>query len=293
MTFMRTSGGINAQKKFHKVDMTFHIEGKNVNDKPGIKTSDLCDYKYYKAILDHYLPEHRIKIKVLGCCRSVLDYHSIIKQKKLKNDIVIIDRDYNGIISSRINDYGVIYTYGYSWENDFWTEVLSTHVIAMLTAGNNDSVDRYLKSIKRAAKRISLLSKINICSKSHGLTLFNIAKKGGSKGVALNFNNNFVLPSREFSRLTSAVKKSHQKESIISIYNKIKTIDNRLIQGHFFEYLACGLIVNCVKLHSNVSKDIDFEALKNIALYVFSSNPKLWLDEDTYKHYENSLSILN
>ncbi|WP_147200719.1 DUF4435 domain-containing protein [Pantoea sp. CCBC3-3-1] len=198
MTFMRTSGGINAQKKFHRVDITFHIEGKNVQNTPGFKTTDLCDYKYYKALLEHYLPERKVKIKVLGCCKNVLDYYELIESKKLKNNLVIVDRDYNGIISSRINDRNVIYTYGYSWENDFWSDVVSTHVITMLTAGNKDSTNRYIKLIKRAIRRIATLSKINICSKSHDLTLFKIAKKGGSLGVALNFNNNFILSQKEF-----------------------------------------------------------------------------------------------
>lgn len=293
MSFMRTSGGINAQRKFHRVDLTFHIEGKNIKTTPGFKVTDLCDYKYYKALLEHFLPNRKIKIQVLGCCSDVLEYNNIIVRDNLENNLAIVDRDFNGIIKSRLNDKGVIYTHGYSWENDFWSENICCHIIAMLTAGSVESVKKFSKSINRCMRRLAILNKINICFKSHGVILFKIAKKGGKRGIALNFNSNFILSRKEFSRLILAAKTSPHKSSASEIYNKINCEESRLVQGHFFEHLVCGLIVSSTKAHSSVKGDIDSEAIKNLALFTFSNTPKLWLKDDVYSHYENSLSNLS
>ncbi len=68
----------------------------------------------------------------------------------------------------------------------------------MLTAGNKDSTNRYIKLIKRAIRRIATLSKINICSKSHDLTLFKIAKKGGSLVLHSILTIIYTIPKRIF-----------------------------------------------------------------------------------------------
>jgi len=292
MTFMRTPGGLNSQRKFHRVEFTFHIEGKNMKATPGFKFTDLCDYKYYKSLLEHFLPEKKIKIKVLGCCNDVLEYNKVIEREGLKNNFSIVDRDYNGLLKSRINDKGVIYTYGYSWENDFWSKTLCCHLVAMLSAGSSRSIESFCTSIKRSVRRISILNKINIAFKSQDLILFKIGKKGGKRGVALNFHSKFILLKSEFSRLTAKAKTSSHKSNAAEIFREINCEDCRLIQGHFFEYLVCNLIVKSTKAHSNVNGDIDFEAIKNIALHVFSDNPKLWLEQKVYNHYSNVFSAI-
>jgi len=293
MTFMRTPGGLNSQRKFHRVELTFHIEGKNMKATPDFKVTELCDYLYYKSLLEHFLPGKKIKIKVLGCCNDVLEYNAVIEREKLKNNFSIVDRDFNGLLKSRINDKGIIYTYGYSWENDFWSKTLCCYIVGMLSAGSSKSIEKFCTSLKRGIRRISILNKINIAFKSQDLVLFKIAKKGGKRGIALNFHSSFILLKSEFSRLTANAKISAHKSNAAEIFREINCEECRLIQGHFFEYLVCNLIVTSTKSHSRVNGDIDFEAIKNIGLHVFSDNPKLWLERKVYDHYNDILSEIN
>jgi len=290
MTLMRTPAGMNAQRKFHRADTIFHIEGKNLPNTPGFNIEDLCDYKYYKSLLEHYLPQRKIKIKVLGCCNDVLKRHKVIVENKLSNNHVIVDKDYNGLLSSRVNDKGVIYTSGYSWENDFWSENICLHLISMLTAGDLKATQRFSKVFRRCIRRVAILNKINLCFKSHGIILFKINKKGGKRGIALNFSSDFILLSQEFFRLIKQARNCACIQSVSELYKNINANPANLIQGHFFEYLVCNLIVSSAKNHSLITKDVDFEAIKNIALYVFSDNPKLWFEPAVYRHYQTELS---
>lgn len=187
----RTSGGLKSQKLLYDSDIIFYIEGKKENKNEGdVKTYDEI---YYEMLSQHFLPGRKVKIKVAGSCNDVIDiHHDVVKANDLST-ICFIDRDYHGVNFSRIRDFRLVKTYGYSWENDFWTFNLSVEIIKMFTLSSQACVNEFNVIIRNATKRLFYLHSLNIASSYYGLRLFKLGAKG--EGMALVSNPLVLMAS--------------------------------------------------------------------------------------------------
>lgn len=73
---------------------------------------------FWSKIFEKFLPEKKVHIVARGGKPALESLAKQIIDKDISNTIVAMDADYDELLNDKIKDPRVLYTYGYSWEND-------------------------------------------------------------------------------------------------------------------------------------------------------------------------------
>ncbi|MEN4766326.1 DUF4435 domain-containing protein [Pantoea agglomerans] len=283
--FTRTSGGLNAQAFFYNSDYIVYIEGKDKESH-----GETFDEKFYQTMLQNFLPHRKITIKVAGSCSDILTVHSKVKKEGITNTFCFIDRDYSGIKFNYIPDYRLIQTYGYSWENDFWSEKLCCFVIGCFTNHSKAASEDFSSKARLGLKRISFLHRVNISYSFFGGKIFTLGSKGGFDGITYDAKSKFLISKDEMIRILTPLK-AHPDYSGIAMYCKtiIQPLE-RVIQGHYLEYVTLRSIRDVVKTHSPGNTTAPENTIKNISFSHFMLKPLNYLSSDASTYYQSKLA---
>ncbi len=119
MTFRRTAAGRSSFHAFLGVDFLVYTEGGEFDvDKKEYTCS--IDAVFWKGFFSRFLPGFTYKIKPMGSKINLLPHANDVASLKITNTIVAMDRDHDHHRMCLIKHPCVLYTYGYSWENDAW-----------------------------------------------------------------------------------------------------------------------------------------------------------------------------
>lgn len=164
--FTRSNAGISNSATFFKADFIVYTEG-GASKKPeesSEKNDDqevvwAIDSIFWRAIFKKFKPNIRVKIKSLGSKENVRPYAEKIAENSINNTIATFDRDYSVYKNEKIIHPRILYTHGYSWENDACRPELlifalnSIHPNGVIPVKDaNEIANRYnifLKSINR------------------------------------------------------------------------------------------------------------------------------------------------
>jgi len=283
--FSRTSGGLNAQGVFYGAEIIVYIEGKNVS------SDFVYDKVYYEALFKTMALGLNVKIKVLGNCLDVMSMYYKVLEGGVTNTLSIVDRDYDGILRSKIKDARLIYTYGYSWENDFWTDSLCSQVIGLLTVNKHYALSEYFKISSFAKRRLSFAHAANISANYSGESLFTLGKKGGDDGISMGGKGSFIINKVELSKIVRKIKHSPNKKEIIENISSIKNTPEKLIQGHYWEHLTLHVINLITKKYTLNKLAVPHGTIKNIAFNQFASEAESFLSPETKAHYHAAIHV--
>lgn len=122
-SFSRTNSGLSNLSLFCQSDLIAYTEGgsksyslEEVFDGKYSKSS--IDIKFWTCIFDALGCSKKITFRAIGSKNSGKQLTDKIVSGSIKNSIIIKDRDLDDFLNSIINHPNVIYTKGYSWEND-------------------------------------------------------------------------------------------------------------------------------------------------------------------------------
>lgn len=119
MTFTRTNSGLSNSAKFHGVDYLIYAEGGEYDVE--LKCSKWAiDTVFWGSIFSRYLPDLKYKFRAMGSKENIVPIAEKLSGAQISNAIVVMDRDHDSYRDCMIKHPCVIYTYGYSWENDAW-----------------------------------------------------------------------------------------------------------------------------------------------------------------------------
>jgi len=104
---------------FAGVDFIVYTEGGEFDDNKKEYTCSI-DAIFWKGFFSRFLPGFTYKVRPLGSKVNLLPHAKDIADLKVTNVIVAMDRDHDHHRMRLINHPLVVYTYGYSWENDAW-----------------------------------------------------------------------------------------------------------------------------------------------------------------------------
>ncbi len=192
--FTRTDRGESNKHLFCNKDFIVYVEGesKNKGEKEYSENSD--DIRYWKPLFEHYLPEHTFKFQAFGSKKAVKDYANKIQSGAIQNVIAVMDRDYDHLKKEIIDHNNVIYSYGYSWENDICNEESISEAIIDIVGAcptHGDKVYRYIKmcfdNFKKDSKNIveyNCWASINCPESVIDLKKYIDANSGGIKSCA-------------------------------------------------------------------------------------------------------------
>lgn len=287
--FMRTPSGLRNLAKFHSADITVYIEGRCLPD--GHKSGDIITYDelYYQAILSTINDKVSYKIKTVGCKKSVLEYSKNIKENNIKNCFSIIDSDWEGVLTSWLPDSRLIHTYGYSWENEFWTADLIVRTLRELMPSIRDVDEENVKNmVSRAAYRLARVSKIDCITKLHGIKFIPSSKK--SAGVDIQPLIYFLAPAEEIRKFNQRVNSIRKEINKCSVSHDVRTaIEHRpaekVIRGHLWEFSSICILSYFYKLFSG-EKSISKYVVKATAHNVFARTVRRFLTPVVVEYYQ-------
>lgn len=133
--FTRTDSGINNMHIFKNVDFVIYTEGTDQDLESGLAKHSQ-DIAYWKRVFKKYDVDMRFKFKCAGSKPNVISIAERISKNEISNTIAIMDSDHDRHRRKNINCPFVLYTYGYSWENDVWTPKLILSLVEDHFGGN-------------------------------------------------------------------------------------------------------------------------------------------------------------
>lgn len=287
----RTPNGLFAEATVRDVSFIFHIEGKGQSN----DITKLPDYIFYNSIISNFF-DGNYEIKVEG---SKTTLKSLVENLSSLSDgdshIIFMDRDHDEMLPNGFieNDF-VFYTFGYSFENDFWTSKVLKRILSSLLA-ENPKIDDFIKNWKELERKISFIHKFNLLSKVNGQQIF---KFGGLCGVIFNYTNgSFVIDSSCTSRFKNSwdafgVRSTSQTRTVNRLLRtEFYSHPGYLIQGHAYEFYALEAIHqfnDACQIFEQTAKS--FSIYKNIAFAHFREAPRTFMSTSAIQYYERIFS---
>lgn len=285
MNFTRTRSGLRNFGRFFGADLTLYVEGRVLTDSP-IEDHTRPDTKFYDALCSEYLAGRKVKVKLTGNRKSALAYHAKIIDSAIPNSLVIVDRDYDGLISSHLNKPKLILTYGYSWENDFWTEPLLLHTLNISTASDAHAINLAAIKLRRTIRRLAKLSALNAAAHTDGASIF--TGKKSSKGVNIDAASDFPISRAEYRRISNGIPVMCQVMK--DVHRAALRLSPRgIIQGHLLEYVSLFLL-SYIYTHSTSTVLRNNTILVNIALSLFADNPGAYISAEADQYYKREFA---
>lgn len=284
MSFTRSASGIKNYSKFYGKYFMFYIEGKKAS------ASKTRDELFYEKLLETVLGHQSFKIKTVGNKIDVLDYWEKIRQQNSSNSVAIIDRDLDGINCSIIESKNLIYTLGYSWENDFWGEEIVKKIVSELTIADLNAQSEAQNRLHLMAKRLSKISALDIGAQFNSTSL--ITKNKSSCGIGFNEREPSLIPKKEYRRVLN--KLVHKKLTDCQQTRKIigyaiSSPNHRSIQGHLWENACINLICTVYKKYAG-AKSAPHGIITNLAMSKINSKPEKYISTEVLDHFKKSIS---
>lgn len=117
MTPLRTPAGLSNEYLFHNSEAVVYVEG-GASSKTADPTAS-TDVLFWRGLFDTFAVGHRFHFKPRCGKQTLLALADGIVDGTLTAVIVCMDRDHDHVLGLR-QASRILYTRGYSWENDVW-----------------------------------------------------------------------------------------------------------------------------------------------------------------------------
>ena len=162
MSFVRTDSGLSNLHLFEGADAVVYLEGgarlSSEEIEKGNFSASSDDIRFWQEIFDHFRPDKRIAFKSIGSKTAVLKIAEKIEAGSVSSVIAVMDRDFDHLQSKVISHPNVLYTHGYSWENDCWQELAVQSAATSLcgTSKNSSQGAAIAQDVSLLYKKISV-----------------------------------------------------------------------------------------------------------------------------------------
>jgi hypothetical protein len=136
-SFHRTASGLSNLALFLRVEAIVFTEGGDRNltieeVMAGASNESTHDVMFWQVIFDAFAPNRRVQFRSIGSKPTLLSIARMIIANKVTRTVVALDRDFDHANKILLVHPNVVYTRGYSWENDVWTPEIIAKVVARL-----------------------------------------------------------------------------------------------------------------------------------------------------------------
>lgn len=129
MNVTRTPAGISNEHLFHKSEAVVYVEGgKSFKGSVPAASTDLL---FWRSLFDLFAVGHCLHFKPRCGKQELLPIADGIANGSLTAVVVCMDRDHDHVRGLRQHPR-VLYTFGYSWENDVWSAEVIEEAFYML-----------------------------------------------------------------------------------------------------------------------------------------------------------------
>jgi hypothetical protein len=269
--FKRSKSGLGNQYLFYKVDLVVFLEGGKISYNidevyQGKYNSVSNDIIFWSNIFKCFMAGTKIKFK------TIKEIATIIISGALKTVMVAMDNDFDEILNKQFKHSNILYTCGYSWENDLWNEIVIKDVIEELSAEKilSDDIEinflKFLKTIK--------IGVIADCYLFHKNSSFFQRSKGYMSCINCESSD---LPHVKNVVIEKNIKKTNLNKSTLYSFGRRKAIDPRKhCYGHLYADYCYQLIMHYLK------NKLDLPGIKKELIY------RMGLKKYFDNHFEKS-----
>lgn len=117
MTFLRTTRGLSNAALFYRADKVVYVEGGNQSNESTVS----LDQAFWARVFSTFRPDLAVRVLSRGGKLELRSIAERVQSGEVSNVIVAMDRDLDPELGLTIDHPCVLYTNGYSWESDAWT----------------------------------------------------------------------------------------------------------------------------------------------------------------------------
>ena len=259
MSFTRTSSGLGNQFMFYNVDAIVFTEGGDSswtiedvrNNEFNEKSLDIL---FWKKLFDQFRSELDIKFKAVGSKSTVKSIALEIQTNNLTTVIAAMDSEFDQLHGACIDHPNILYTHGYSWENDVWSQDV---VISLLQNISSEDIDKEIIDNCMSSFEDAILEGVYADAHLFGLDDSFLPRKGHLKCIDCKANQSPKVISEFIDQLF--INKGLEREQIreYGISNNIK------VQKNCYGHLLNDFIYHLIRYYSTyiliqlVSKSIE------------------------------------
>lgn len=258
MTFTRTNLGLSNLYLFFKVDAVVFVEGGQSISRDDVEkgnyTSSSSDIRFWQALFNIYRPKETYQFRAIGSKENVKSIANKINNGELTHVIATMDRDLDHINNRIIVSKNVIYTYGYSWENDCWC--LNTILLAYCSLSGcckNQLKEQRLfleKSLKDFSESLRRMVYIDMILSQHNSSLFDRDKH--LRYISEDTNGCPKINITELKKSIGIVRNNHPRPITKKTNFNLDVINDCF--GHLFADFSYKLLTYLLRLNRNLPK---------------------------------------
>lgn len=184
MTLRRTASGLASLHLFFRVDCVVYCEGGEQLSETqifaGHGDEDTLDAYFWRSIADYLQASRTYHFKSVGNKAMLKTIAHDVDRIGIHSVIVCMDRDYEWHCGRAIDNSHIVYSYGYSWENDVCCALGFERLYFRLfprTAAAQAEVQRALRHFDRFASDLVKWCEIEITLFSRNLDLVFVRNK--------------------------------------------------------------------------------------------------------------------
>jgi hypothetical protein len=143
-SFIRTPPGLSNQATFLDVDLVIFAEGGATSFsfdevEQGADNGETPDVAFWRAVIEVFSQQTKtFHVKSVGSKVTVRAIADLIVAGSTKKVVAAMDKDLDDLRLTQIVHTNVLYTRGYSWENDVWSEETATAVLKSIVPERNN-----------------------------------------------------------------------------------------------------------------------------------------------------------
>ena len=250
MSFQHSSAGLSNLHIFAGVDAIVFVEGgesRSITDvRSGQFDSTSTDVAFWQKCFSEFGPQITLQFRAVGAKPTLIDLAREVATGSVTSVYVAMDRDFDHLLGLEIRAPRVLYTFGYSWENDVWRQSVLEEVFYTLcntcrtTVKVNQTIVSSFSGFERDLRWPTYAD--YICVK-HGVAM--LPRSGAQR---LMKNTRAAPPALEKAALRRCVRDARSKRSAaVNAGDRIKL--NPLVDccGHLISVLGYSLLVHLLK----------------------------------------------
>jgi hypothetical protein len=277
--FERSPYGVQNRAIFLRVKYVVYAEGD-----PQGNADQSADRAFWTRMIKLLRPDLAFTILVKGGKPEVLQFAAYIVANNISGTAVVLDRDYDDLCGTMVADKRVVYTYGYSWENDIISRKVCTGLIKhILFASAPRRTSKTLAVHNQIVRRfywLSLADQIGIRN-NHGI----VSRKGFRKHVSVDAQGNICCATEH----KSPIAELRAMNGRVLQKATVDTNIHRRLFGKLYLYtLLIVLRRDIVPPKRRFSDDEFFSALFSVFNQVSSRDVR----RDVRLHYKQALAAL-
>lgn len=295
MTFRRTTSGLSNLHIFYDVDTIVFIEGGKGFSKEDIYEGNFSSYsidiKFWAQMFAMYYPNTKFQFRAVGSKSVLSSIADDIELGIINNVYVAMDRDHDNKFGRLKKTKGVVYTYGYSWENDVWSPMIIQEIfssICIVHVNKEDVRDLVDDLFERFSNDIHCAVCADVYLNATGNSF--IPRSNPDSLIIIHKSKEPLINKQRLSDMFCEC--SLDRKKIVSYGNKLNIQVTSDCYGHLLAIFCYRIIMYLIRKFTkspNIPKDYVYSLSIDKFIEEYRKGKFQWLSEH-YSSYFSSLA---